>query len=324
MRGINKSFPGVHALRGVDLTLDRGEVLALLGENGAGKSTLIKTLSGAHQPDSGQIIWEGVPLEIESPQAAQLAGIGVIYQEFNLIPTLTAAANIFLGKEATRAGLIDRHEEVAQAAELFKRLGVEIDPTTPCHRLTIAQQQIVEIAKVLRLDARMIVMDEPSATLTRQEVSRLFEVIREVQARGIGVIYISHRLEEIYDIADRVCVLRDGQCVGDRPIDKVNRNELIELMVGRQLNDEFPPRAVDLGAVRLRVDHLARGEVVRDVSFEVRAGEVLALTGLIGAGRTEMARLIFGADQREAGEIWLDGRNLDIRTPREAIREGIA
>ena len=323
MRGIKKSFPGVRALDGVDLQLRRGEVLALLGENGAGKSTLIKVLSGAHTPDSGSIQIDGVDRHISSPAESQRAGVGVIYQEFNLIPGLSARENIFLGQEKTRAGFIRSASEREEARALFDRLGVPIDSKTPCRNLSVAQQQIVEIAKALRLDARIVVMDEPSATLTNKEIDRLFAVIRELTDHGIGVIYISHRLDEIFDIADRVTILRDGRHVTTRPIGNIDRDQLIEAMVGRKLENEFPARDAQLGPERLVVSGLARGTTVRDVSFSVRSGEILALTGLVGAGRTETMRLVFGADRRDAGTVTLDGRELNIRRPRDAIRAGI-
>ncbi len=323
MRGIVKSFPGVKALRGVDLHLHPGEVLALLGENGAGKSTLMKVLGGAHLADEGTIAIDGTVTTFRSPQDSRRAGIAVIYQEFNLVPALTAAENIFLGQEKTRGGLIAQQDERQRAAEIFKRLGVEMDLDIPCRRMTTAQQQLVEIAKALAADARILVMDEPSAALTSHEVARLFGVIRDLTARGIGIIYISHRLEEIFTIAKRVTVLRDGASVGERPIGDLTRNALIELMVGRELKNEFPSRHVQLGKTRLQAIGLSRGNAVQDVSFHVRSGEILALTGLVGSGRTEAVRLIFGADRRDAGQILLEGRELDIRSPRDAIAAGI-
>jgi ribose transport system ATP-binding protein len=323
MRSMVKSFPGVQALRGVNLTLHRGEVLALVGENGAGKSTLMKLLGGADRPDAGTIAVDGDERTFQSPHDSRRAGIAVIYQEFNLVPALTASENIFLGQEVTRAGFLDHRGERRRAAELFRRLGVEIDLDAPCSRLTTAQQQLVEIAKALSFEARIIVMDEPTAALTAHETDRLLDIIRELRRSGIGIIYISHRLDEIFAIADRVTILRDGANVDERPIERITRGELIERMVGRELKDEFPPRSVALGPARLDVVGLRRGRAVRDVSFSVRRGEILALTGLVGAGRTETVRLLFGADKREAGEIHLDGRRLDVRSPRDAIAAGI-
>jgi ribose transport system ATP-binding protein len=323
MRGIRKSFPGVQALRGVDLDMYAGEVLALLGENGAGKSTLMKVLGGAHRADAGLLEMDGAEVLFGSPQEARAAGIAVIYQEFNLVPGLTAAENIFLGQEATRAGFVARGEERRRAADLFRRLGVAIDLDAPCSRLTTAQQQLVEIARALARDTRIIVMDEPTAALTAGEVTRLFDIVRDLKSQGIAVIYISHRLDEIFALADRVVVLRDGRNVGTRPLEGLGRTELIEMMVGRELADEYPRRTAAPGPVRLVVSGLCRGKAVRDVSFTVRAGEILALAGLVGAGRTETLRLVFGADRRHAGDIFLDGCKLDIRSPRDAIAAGI-
>ena len=322
MSGIEKSFPGVRALSGVSLKLHKGEVLALMGENGAGKSTLIKTLGGAHQPDAGTICIDGQPVKLSSPTAAIQAGIGVIYQEFNLIPALTAWENIFLGREKSGV-FVARKEERRKAAELFRSLGVDIPLDVPCRQLSVAQQQLVEIAKALSQDVNILVMDEPSAALVPQEVEKLFAIIRDLQKRGIGIVYISHRLDEIFEIANTITVLRDGKYVGDAPATEMTRQKMIEMMVGRSIENEFPKQATQRGDVRLSVDGLSRGTSARNVSFDVRRGEVLGLTGLMGAGRTETARLIFGADKLEAGTISLDGKTLNIRSPQDAIKAGI-
>jgi ABC-type sugar transport system ATPase subunit len=313
----------VHALRGVDLRLSSGEVLALLGENGAGKSTLMKILGGAQPADAGSILLDGRPVSLRTPLEAARAGIAVIYQEFNLVPALSAVENIFLGRESTRGGFIARADERRRARALFDRLGADLDPGAPCRELSTAQQQLVEIAKALASEARLLVMDEPTAALTAHEVERLFTVIRDLQRQGLGIIYISHRLEEITAIADRVIVLRDGRNVGEQPIGAVTRRSLIEMMVGREMQNEFPPRAPSIGEGGLEVSGLRRGRAVRGVSFTARRGEIVGLAGLVGAGRTETARLIFGADAREAGEMRLDGRLLDIRSPQDAIAAGI-
>lgn len=323
IRGGSKSFPGVRALHNVDLHVNAGEVLALLGENGAGKSTLIKALGGAHQLDTGQILINGEPTAIANPAHARQLGIAVIHQEFNLIPALSVRENIFLGQERTRAGVLRQREERRQTIELFQRLGVTIDPETPCRELSVAQQQIVEIARSLAREASVIVMDEPSATLSNEEVDRLFQIVDDLKSQGIAVIYISHRLDEIFRIADRVTVLRDGEHVATLPVSAVDKPKLIELMVGRSLDQEFPSRIATIGQPTLQVTELSRRPVVKNASLTLHSGEVLAITGLVGAGRTELVRLIFGADRADCGTVALNGRPLKLRSPRDAIAAGI-
>ncbi len=324
MRGIVKSFPGVRALDGVDLRLHRGECLALMGENGAGKSTLMKVLGGVYRPDAGEILIDGVPRQFARPAESQAAGISVIYQELDLIPQLTVAENLFLGRERTRAfGFVDSRDEARDTRDQLAKLGVELDPDARVETLTVAEQQFVEIAKALAVDARAVVMDEPTAALSQREVERLFGIIDGLKGRGIGVVYISHRMEEIERVADRVTVLRDGAGAGELRAGELDRGGIIHMMVGRPLEAEFPKVKAELGEVLLEVEGLARPPKVRGVSFAMRRGEVLGLTGLVGAGRTETARLIFGADAKAAGSVRVGGREVSIRSPRDAVRLGI-
>jgi len=303
MLNIVKDYPGVRALDNAKLEVLRGEVHALVGENGAGKSTLIKILSGAVQRDSGEIYFDGMPAVIGMPREAQELGISVIYQEFNLVPGLTVAENIFLGRELKRLGFgfLDKRREIHEAEELLAKVGIQMNPRTPVNQLSVAQRQMVEIAKALSLDARLIAMDEPSATLTTRELENLFELIRRLKEAGVSVIYISHRLEEIFEIADRVTVFRDGFWIDTRSIGDVKREEIIEMMVGRRLTEEFPAREAAASEELLSVKGLSRKGVLHDISFSLRSGEVLALTGLVGSGRTELARAIFGADKPDSG-----------------------
>ena len=326
MHNIVKDYPGVRALDNVTLEILQGEVHALVGENGAGKSTLIKILAGAIEKDAGEIRFEGMPAALDTPYEAQQLGISVIYQEFNLVPALTVVENIFLGREVTKSklGLVDKRWEVKQAEEFLQRIKLQLDPKTPIHRLSIAQRQMVEIAKALSLDAKLIAMDEPSATLTLTELENLFTLIRRLQAEGVSIIYISHRLEEIFDIAERVTVLRDGLWVDTCSVSEVNRDNIIEMMVGRKLTEEFPRRNVTIGEELLSVEGLTRKNVLHDISFTLRAGEVLALTGLVGSGRTEVARAIFGADRLDSGKIYLRGKECSIHSPIDAIKNGVS
>jgi ribose transport system ATP-binding protein len=326
MRGIGKSFPGVQALTDVSLTLAVGEVLVLVGENGAGKSTLMKILAGALQADQGEILIDGKPVRIATPQEAQHLGIGMIYQEFTLVPQLTAAANIALGSEPTRAGFIDIAAVRKRATGALSELGLEIPLDEPVSQFSVGRQQLVEIAKVLARAARIIVMDEPSAALSGREIERLFEIVRRLRASGAGIIYISHRMEELSRIADRVTVLRDGRIVEARKAGDFPQDDIIRAMVGRTLDAHFPQLAdpPPQAPIRLDVRGLTRAPAVNDVSFSVRAGEIVALAGLIGAGRTEIVRAIAGADARERGEVLIDGAPVPPSNVGDAIAAGIA
>ncbi len=322
MKGIRKAFPGVLAVSSASFELRPGEIHALVGENGAGKSTLIKILTGVHRADAGEIRLSGDEVVFSSPLAARRAGIATIYQEFTLVPMLSVAANLFLGREQVHRGLIDTWQEHRQADELFQKLGVSIDPDALVRDLNIAQQQLVEIARALATDARILVMDEPTAALAPQEVEKLFVLLHELAAHGIGIIFISHRLDEVFTVADRITVMRDGQTVATARVAELSRNRLIELMVGRPLESEFPKLSAPRGDVCLEVRSLSGGKV-QDVSFQVKRGEVLGIAGLMGAGRTEVARLLFGADPKESGGISVDGTEVSISSPRDAIASGI-
>ena len=324
MENISKVYPGVQALENVSLQLHRGEVLALLGENGAGKSTLIKILAGATPADAGTIRISGQLQRFTHPAHAREAGIAVIYQEFNLIPTLTVPENLFLGRELTQNGFLNKKEERLRAQALFERLGVSLNLDIPCRELPAAQQQLVEIARALAEDARILVMDEPSAALSSHEIEHLFTIVRELRRNGIGILYISHRLDEIFALADRVQFLRDGKPAGSSPTAELIRSTMIERMVGRELKNEYPPRSTTpQDAIALEVQNLSRANVVRSVSFRLRKGEILALTGLVGSGRTETARLIFGADPLDAGTILRNGTPVRIQSPAQAVAAGI-
>lgn len=326
MRGIGKSFPGVRALSDVSLTLHAGEVLALVGENGAGKSTLMKILAGAERADAGTILIDGKEASITSPHDAEQLGIGMIYQEFNLVPQLTATENIVLGNEPTRSGFLDNDAAFERAKNVVNDLGMDIPLDIPTRRLAVGQQQTIEIAKALSKYARIIVMDEPTAALTEREIDRLFAIIAKLKSAGAGVIYISHRMEELPRIADRVTVLRDGSAIETRPQSDFPTDQIIRAMVGRTLDAHFPelPPVKSDAPFVLDVRDITHPPMVNGVSFQVRAGEIVGLAGLVGAGRTETLRAIAGADIHQLGTVTIDGKTVRVRTPADGIAAGIA
>ena len=323
MRGIVVQFPGVRALNGVSLDVHAGELHVLLGENGAGKSTLIKVLSGVRAPDSGEVYVDGRTVRLRHPRDAQALGINAIHQELNLAPDLSVAENIFLGREPmlVRAlGIVDRHALVRQARQILASLDLRVPPDAKVKDLGVAGQQMVEIAKALSLESRLLVMDEPTSALTSREIDRLFATVRELKRRGVAIVYISHRLDDVKALGDRATILRDGALVGTVSVADTPIDELIRLMVGRDLKDKFPKATVDPGGDALRVEHLTRAGVLHDVSFHVRRGEIVGLAGLVGAKRTETARAIFGADPLDGGRILVHGTPVTIRSPRDAVR----
>lgn len=320
LRNVTKRYPGVVALNNFSIDFLPGEVHALLGENGAGKSTLIKTISGAIAPEEGEIIWQGERFKKMTPSLSRERGIEVIYQEFNLVDTLSAAENICFGDKIGR--LVDYKAMEAKAREIFNQFKIDIDPAATVESLSTAHKQIVEIAKAISKNCRLLIMDEPSAPLTVNEVDVMFEIVRSLQKKGITIIYISHRMDEIFTIADRVTVMRDGQYIDTRNVADTNRDELIRLMVGRELSKTYPSPQNTFEEELLRVENLC-GNGDRDISLTLRKGEILGIAGLIGAGRTEFARVLYGADKCESGRIFLEGRELHIRNTSDAIREGI-
>jgi ribose transport system ATP-binding protein len=324
MRHISKRFPGVVALDDVDFELRRGEVHVLLGENGAGKSTLMKILSGAYPKNAGKIILDNTEVEIKNPKHALTLGISTIYQEFNLIPHLSVGENIFLGREpAHLPGVIDQRTIFQAATRALSDLGLALDPRKLVKKLRVAEQQMVEVAKALSLDARILIMDEPTAALTEHEIKELFATIRRLKEKGVSIVYISHRLEELFEIGDRVTVLRDGRSVGTYDVREISKAELIRLMVNRELTELFPKEKALVGPEILRVEGLTTQEGLKDVTFALHKGEVLGIAGLLGAGRTELARAIFGVDKISSGNIYINGTLRKIGSPRSAINSGI-
>lgn len=325
MEGIHKSFGGVQALRGVDLELQPGEVLALVGENGAGKSTLMEILCGNLRADLGTTIYDGRPVHFAGAREAAFAGISIVHQELSLVPHLTVAENIFCAREPVLPylGFVDRRRLYRDAAEILKHFDLEVAPRARVGDLPVALQQMIEIAKALSLDCRILVLDEPTSALTGREVEYLFTIVRRLREGGVGVIYISHKLREVFEIADRIMVLRDGELVGRLPARETAPEEIVRRMVGRELGTGYPAREGDPGRPVLRVEGLTHEPRFRNVSFAVRAGEILGLAGLVGSGRTEVARAIFGIDPFDAGIIQVDGQAASLRNPGQAIRLGI-
>ena len=325
MKDIDKSFPGVHALDHVNFEVKRGEVHALMGENGAGKSTLMKVLTGIYTKDSGSITFEGKEVEFHNTREAQDAGVVIVHQELNMLGHLTVAQNIFIGREFKKGVKIDDKKMNEEAKKLFEKLHIDIDPSETMSDLTVGKQQMCEIAKAISHEAKVIIFDEPSAALTESEIEELFKIIRDLREQDLGIVYISHRMDEIKVITDRVTVMRDGTYVGTLITNECTKDDIINMMVGRVIyEDPKTQSAVPADApVVLKVEHLNAGRMVQDVSFELRKGEILGFSGLMGAGRTETARAIFGADPKESGDIYINGEKVTINSPQDAVRCGI-
>lgn len=325
MKGIDKSFPGVHALNHVDLEIRKGEVHALMGENGAGKSTLMKVLTGIYTKDEGTITYEGKEVEFSNPREAQDAGVVIVHQELNMMGHLTVAQNIFAGREFKKGMFVDDAKMISEARKLFDRMCIDIDPTEIMSNLTVGKQQMCEIAKAISHDCKVIIFDEPSAALTESEIQELFKIIRDLKARDMGIVYISHRMDEIKVITDRVTVMRDGTYVGTLITEESTKDDIINMMVGRVIYED-PKSQSNVkpdAPVVLKVEHLNAGSMVKDVSFELRKGEILGFSGLMGAGRTEMARALFGADPKDSGDIYINGEPVIIHNPKDAVKNGI-
>lgn len=325
MKGISKRFLGVRALKGVDFELRRGEVHALVGENGAGKSTLMKVLTGIYQPDDGEIFFEGKPYAVKNIGEAQALGIAMIHQEFNMMNDLTVAQNVFIGREIKKGFWLKDAEMVKETQKIFDRIGIKIDPKMQLGRLTVGKQQMVEIAKAVSRDCKLLILDEPTAALTQTEIEELFRIMEDLKAKGIGMIYISHRMDEINRISDRITVMRDGEYVGTVDTASVTKDDVINMMIGRVVYEDPKTHSEvpDDAEVVLEVKHLSSGNAFNDVSFTLRRGEILGFSGLMGAGRTEVARAIFGADPHDGGEIFVNGKRVNIKTPEDAVKLGI-
>lgn len=326
MRGIDKRFSGVHALKSVDLELRAGEVHALMGENGAGKSTLMKVLCGIHKRNAGEVILFGKPVDFSNIKESQDAGISIIHQELNMMNHLTVAQNIYIGREPIKNGVyIDDRKMEEDAKKLFEKIGIDIDPSVKVGSLTVGKQQMVEIAKAISHDSKILILDEPTAALTQTEVEELFNIMNDLKAKGIGMIYISHRMDEINRISDRITVMRDGEYVGTLVTKDTTKDEIVKMMVGRVIYGDKKEKSnvPDDAPVVLEVKNLNRGKEIKDVSFKLRKGEILGFSGLMGSGRTEVARAIYGADPVSSGEVFVNGKKVNIKMPSEAVNQGI-
>lgn len=325
MTGISKAFSGNQVLKDVSFTLEKGEIHALMGENGAGKSTLMKLLTGIYKRDAGTITVKGKEVNFSSPKEAEKAGIAVIHQELNILPHLSIAENLFLGKEETvgKTSILKTKSMNDKTKKVLAELGLHVNPSSPASELSVGKQQIVEIAKALSAEAEVIVMDEPTAALTDREIDTLFKTIRNLQKKGVSFIYISHRMEEIFSLCDRITVLRDGEFAGEKFIKDTSFEEIVQLMVGRELGERFPERNAQISEVKLAVKGLTRNGHFENISFELRKGEVLSIAGLMGAGRTEVAQTLFGYRKADSGEVELDGQKVKITSPRAAKKLGI-
>lgn len=324
VKEINKSFSGNHVLQGVSFSVEPGKVHALIGENGAGKSTLMNIIGGIHQPDGGQIYFDGALVTFADPLEAMKGGISIVHQELSLAPNMNLAQNIFVRREPVNAlGLIDWKKLHADTQAIFARLGIKLDPKILASKLSVSVQQVVEIAKALSFDARVIIMDEPTSALSEKEIERLYGIVADLTAKGIAIIFISHKLDEVFHIADQISVLRDGHMVGTVDTSKTTRENVIRMMVGREIDNMYPPKSTGIGDTLFAVEGLTRRPYFHDVSFSLRKGEILGFAGLVGAGRTEVARAIFGADKIDAGQLMLDGKPVKFSSPQAAIAQGI-
>ncbi len=323
MRGITKTFPGVKALNNVNLTVEAGKVLALVGENGAGKSTLMKILSGIYKRDAGEIRIEGNPVEIDGPLSSRALGISIIYQELSVLNNMDIAENIFVGREMRKNGLVDHRRQHAEAQKLLEHVGLEMDTHTKVKTLSTAQKQMVEVAKALSYNAKLIIMDEPTSSLTDTETAMLMDIIRRLRDEGVAIVYISHRMNEIFEISDEIAVMRDGEMMDKMVTSQVTEGEVIAAMVGRDVKNLFVKEAAQIGETVLEVKNLSTKNFLKDINFTVRAGEIVGFAGLVGAGRSEVMRAVFGIDRRESGEIYVRGQKVTIRNTVDALRCGM-